>query len=128
MASHLFQGETVLSLTPEAVVCVLGDAFLLQSSEFVEDVEVGVIAIALLLLLPATVAKQIRTGSSSCVLSLPPSTYSLIIFTRACLCLSYILWLSFPGLNSLFFHSKGTGHLKQECHKRSEIVSCSLAI
>lgn len=37
---------------PEAVVCVLGDAFFLQSSEFVEDVEVGVIGTALLLLLP----------------------------------------------------------------------------
>lgn len=56
--------DTSLSLTPEAVVCVLGEAFFLQSSEFVEDVEVGVIGTALLLLLPVTVADQVRTVCS----------------------------------------------------------------
>lgn len=47
--------DVILSLTPEAVVCVLGEAFFIQSSEFVEDVEVGVIGTALLLLLPAKI-------------------------------------------------------------------------
>lgn len=37
-------------LAPEADGCVLGEAFLLQSSEFVEDVDVGVIGTAVVLL------------------------------------------------------------------------------
>lgn len=37
-------------LAPEAAGCVLGEAFLLQSSELVEDVDVGVIGTAVVLL------------------------------------------------------------------------------
>lgn len=82
MAIHwLTRIDTILSLTPEAVVCVLGEAFLLQSSEFVEDVEVGVIGTALLLLLPVMVANQVRT---MCSLYEPNCIFEklMIILTR----------------------------------------------
>lgn len=41
--------HTALTLTPEDVGCVVGEVFLLQSSEL-EEVEVGVIGTELLLL------------------------------------------------------------------------------
>lgn len=42
--------DTGLRLTPEAAVCVLGEVVFLQSSELVEDVDVGVIGTAVVLL------------------------------------------------------------------------------
>lgn len=50
MISLLTDTNIGLRLTPEAAVCVLGEAFLLQSSELVEDVDVGVIGTAVVLL------------------------------------------------------------------------------
>lgn len=50
MISLLTNTDAVSVLTPEADGCVLGEAFLLQSSEFVEDVDVGVIGTAVVLL------------------------------------------------------------------------------
>lgn len=40
----------IQTLTPEAAVCAPGEAVLLQSSELVEDVDVGVIGTAVVLL------------------------------------------------------------------------------
>lgn len=40
----------IQTLTPEAAVCALGEAVLLQSSELVEDVDVGVMGTAVVLL------------------------------------------------------------------------------
>lgn len=40
----------IWTLTPEAAVCALGEAVLLQSSELVEDVDVGVMGTAVVLL------------------------------------------------------------------------------
>lgn len=40
----------IRTLTPEAAVCALGEAVLLQSSELVEDVDVGVMGTAVVLL------------------------------------------------------------------------------
>jgi len=48
--SLLTDTDTGLRLTPEAAVCVLGEVVLLQSSELVEDVDVGVIGTAVVLL------------------------------------------------------------------------------
>lgn len=50
MISLLTDTDTGLWLTAEAAVCVLGEAVFLQSSELVEDVDVGVIGTAVVLL------------------------------------------------------------------------------
>lgn len=50
MIGQLTDTDTGLWLTPEAAVCVLGEAVFLQSSELVEDVDVGVIGTAVVLL------------------------------------------------------------------------------
>lgn len=66
-------------LTPEAAGCVLGEAFLLQSSELVEDVDVGVIETAVVLL-------PERSGSSIKNNNFPAkeknSSISTILFFR----------------------------------------------
>lgn len=41
--------DITVEVTPEAALCVVGDVFLPQSSEFVDDVEVGVMGTELLL-------------------------------------------------------------------------------
>lgn len=50
MISLLTDTDTRLWLTPEAAVCVPGEVVLLQSSELLEDVDVGVIGTAVVLL------------------------------------------------------------------------------
>lgn len=50
MISLLTDTDTGLQLTPDAAVCVLGEAGFRQSSELVEDVDVGVIGTAVVLL------------------------------------------------------------------------------
>lgn len=57
MLGLLTNTDAASVLTPEAAGCVLGEAFLLQSSELVEDVDVGVIGTAVVLL-----PERLRSG------------------------------------------------------------------
>lgn len=90
MTCLLTNTESILSLTPEAADCALGEAFLLQSSELVEDVDVGVIGTALLLLPETAVAgiknkyfpvwKKKLTANHLNILYLPEHAFDLFMF------------------------------------------------
>lgn len=85
----------IQTLTPEAAVCAPGEAVLLQSSELVEDVDVGVIGTAVVLL-PERLGIGIKRKyfpdgeekKKTKQLKTIAATFSYIlyfIFTRACL-------------------------------------------